>query len=188
MSDYLGDVIVDEGLGYKFVLVIVNIFMDMQFMNLVGVSIFVMFVVSVVEECIGGVEILMVLDVLGLMGWNFCFMNFKVVVKDFIDMLIIIIESGKLLILIVFYVMQVFVLVNLIVELNVINEYSFFNCVNFDEDDFEEIGFDFIEMLECIMYFSLWSDYDGCFYDLKCFVSSLVCEFDSDVSCYIQVL
>ena len=188
MSDHLGDVIVDEGLGYKSISATANTSMDTQFMNLAGVSTLAMSAASAAEERIGGVEISMVLDVSGSMGWNSRLTNLKVAAKDFIDTLTTTTEPGKLSISIVPYATQVSAPANLMAELNVTNEHSFSNCVNFDEDDFEETGLDFTETLKRTMHFSPWSDYDGRPYDPKRLVSSPVCEPDSDASRHIQVL
>lgn len=188
MTDHLGDVTVDEGLGYKSVSATANTSIDTQFMNLAGVSELAMAAASAAEERIGGVEISLVLDVSGSMGWNSRLTNLKSAAKEFIDTLTATTEPGKLSISIVPYATQVSAPAHLMQELNVSGEHSYSNCINFTEDDFETTGFDFDTEMQRTMHFDPWNNYDGRSYDPKRLVSSPVCEPDEDLSRQIQVL
>ncbi|MEE2945128.1 MAG: Tad domain-containing protein [Pseudomonadota bacterium] len=130
---------------------------------------------SAAEESIGSVEISMVLDVSGSMNWNNRLPNLKVAAKQFVDTLNSTTEDGKLSISIVPYATQVSAPEALAAELNISEEHTYSNCVNFQESDFYQTGLGANQQLERTTHFSPWSDFDGRSSDPMQLVTSPVC-------------
>lgn len=85
LSDYLIDVEVDEGMNYREVTVNTSATIPTMFMNMMGVKTLTTPATSTAEERIGNVEISMVVDISGSMGWNSRLTNLKAAARDFVD-------------------------------------------------------------------------------------------------------
>lgn len=176
MSEHLSTVVVDEGLNYRVVSAEASATIDTMFMKMVGVDTLTVPATGTAEERIDGVEISMVLDVSGSMRSNSRLSNLKIAARDFIDTMEANSEDGKLSISIVPYATQVSAPDELFAELNVTNEHSYSNCINFESADFDDSGISPTQEYNRTMHFDPWDDYDGRDNDPVHLITSPVCE------------
>ncbi|MGC1495884.1 MAG: pilus assembly protein TadG-related protein [Sulfitobacter sp.] len=85
MGDYVSNVYVTEGLNYRTVKVDATTTMKTQFMGSMGVETLTVPATSTAEEKVNKVEISMVLDISGSMGWNNKMQNLRNAAKVFVD-------------------------------------------------------------------------------------------------------
>jgi Flp pilus assembly protein TadG len=85
MSNYLTSVTVDEGLNYRTVTATANTSSPTRFMRFLGVDDLPVPARSQAEERVANVEISMVLDISGSMGWNNKMENLQAAAKVFVD-------------------------------------------------------------------------------------------------------
>ncbi|GAA6207143.1 pilus assembly protein TadG-related protein [Cognatishimia sp. WU-CL00825] len=180
LSEHLEDIQVEEGLGYRTVSATANTSVTTKFMRLTGINTLNMNAASAAEERIGGVEISMVLDVSGSMNSNNRLPNLKVAANDFVDTLTSTTEDGKLSVSIVPYATQVSAPEILAEQLNMTEEHTYSNCVNFAAGDFSETSIDPNAELQRTMHFDPWSDSDGRDNDPMVTVPSAVCVSAAD--------
>ncbi len=188
LTEHLQDVVVEEGLGYRTVRANADTAVATQFMRLSGIDTLNMSAVSAAEERIGGVEISMVLDVSGSMNSNSRLPNLKIAAKDFVDTLTNTTEDGKLSISIVPYATQVAAPEILAEQLNISQEHTYSNCVNFSSEDFDATSIDHTSTLQRTTHFDPWNSNDGRDDDPVNLVSFPVCPEASDSSREIVVL
>ncbi|WP_146346820.1 pilus assembly protein [Falsiphaeobacter marinintestinus] len=161
LGDYLADVTVNEGLGYRVVSANASSDMSTQFMHMTGVETLTVPAASTAEERIDGVEISLVLDVSGSMNSNSRLYNLKIAARDFIDQMVDNSEEDKLSISIVPYATQVSLPDDMMDEFNVTNEHSYSNCINFEGSAFNTTSVSTVAELERTMHFDPWYDWDG---------------------------
>ncbi len=179
LYDFLANVTVDEGLGYRVVSAEASSNIETQFMQMTGVDSLTLTATGTAEERIGGVEISLVLDVSGSMGSNNRLSNLKIAAKDFVDQMVDNSQDGKLSISIIPYATQVSAPDNLFAQLNVSTEQTYSNCINFQANDFATTAIDPNTEMQGAMYFDPWNYYDGRGYSPERLVPSPVCEADS---------
>lgn len=85
MGDYVSNVYVTEGLNFRTVKVDATTTMNTQFMGSMGVETLTIPATSTAEEKVNKVEISMVLDISGSMGWNGKMENLRDAAKVFVD-------------------------------------------------------------------------------------------------------
>lgn len=168
MSDFLTNVIVDEGLSYRTVSASASSTIKTQFMHMSGVDTLTAPAASTAEERIDGVEISLVLDVSGSMNSNSRLKNLKIAAKDFVDEMVDNTEDGNMSMSIVPYATQVSAPDSLFAQLNPSAEHDYSNCVNFDASDFNSAAISPTEPLTRTMHFDVFTDsgwgdggYDG---------------------------
>lgn len=177
LSEYLGSVDVDEGLGYRIVSGTAETTMATQFMHMTGVDTLTATAASTAEESIDNVEISLVLDVSGSMNSNSRLTNLKDAAQDFVDEMFDNSEEGKVSISIVPYATQVSVPETLweyftvtaeeddaeIVkrEADAGNIPGYPRCINFEEADFADTSVDLDHEYQRTMFFDPWYDFDG---------------------------
>ena len=180
LSEYLGAISVDEGLGYKVVTGNAQLEMDTQFMHMTGVETLTTnapnAIISTAEERIDGVEISLVLDVSGSMNSNSRLTNLKVAAREFIDEMVDNTEDGNLSISIIPYATQVSAPSVFFDELNMTGDNDYSNCINFQSGDFNETALNPDTARERTMHFDPWRTRDGRDDDPVNLVTRPVCE------------
>ncbi|MEP2533405.1 TadE/TadG family type IV pilus assembly protein [Shimia sp.] len=160
MSDFLSTVVVTDGLNYRQVEASATTTHDTMFMRLVGVDTLTAPASGAAIERIGNIEISMVLDVSGSMNSNSRLANLKIAANDFVETMDENTEDGTLSISIVPYATQVSGPDELFAELNVSDEHSYSNCIDFTASDFNETGISTTEGFERTMHFDPWNEHD----------------------------
>ncbi|WP_054001818.1 TadE/TadG family type IV pilus assembly protein [Shimia sp. SK013] len=141
MSDYAPDVTPSsDNLTYRTVAATAAQPHQTRFMKLVGVDQLDVNAASTAEERIGNVEISMVLDVSGSMGNNSKISNLRTAAKEFVQTMDDNTEDDTLTISIVPYASQVSVPDGVFEHMTVHGENTVSNCLNFEDDDFDESG------------------------------------------------
>lgn len=112
-------------------------------------------------ESIGNIEISMVLDVSGSMNSNNRLYNLKIAAQEFIDTMDETTEEGTMSISIVPYATQVSAPDSLVDHLEITNEHSYSNCVDFEASDFQTSGISPTQELQRTSHFDPWSDRDN---------------------------
>ncbi|WP_428928465.1 pilus assembly protein TadG-related protein [Marinibacterium sp. SX1] len=192
IGEYLSEVTVDEGLGYRVVSGSAQTTFATQFMHMAGVDTLTANAASTAEERIDGVEISLVLDVSGSMNSNNRLTNLKTAAKDFVDEMFDNSEEGKVSISVVPYATQVSVPENVWGELTTTNEADyatvvareaasgnipgFPRCINFESSDFQYTSMSLTHEYERTMFFDPWYDYDGRGRDPMRYVTLPVCD------------
>jgi Flp pilus assembly protein TadG len=201
LSDSLTYVHEDTGLNYRVVTAKARQETKTNFMKLAGVDTLTAAAAGRAEERIGGVEISLVLDVSGSMGWNSRLPNLKTAAKEFIDTMDANTEDGNLSISVVPYAEQVAASKKLFDTLNAsingnmdvdtvinpdatgveaaANQQGYSHCLHFDGDDFDTTTLHPSDRWTQALHFSPWSDFDGRSDDPKELVRSPVCRTDS---------
>ncbi|SFL96433.1 Flp pilus assembly protein TadG [Shimia aestuarii] len=153
LSEYLNSVTVNEGIGFREVTAKAAASVDTEFMKLVGVDTLAAPAGGTARESIGNVEVSLVLDISGSMGWNSRLTNLKVAAKDFVETMLTTAEAGTVSITIVPYATQVNAGAQILDQLNVSSEHSYSHCVNFVSDQFSKAYFTPNEPLERTAHF-----------------------------------
>ncbi|MFV0514006.1 MAG: pilus assembly protein TadG-related protein [Jhaorihella sp.] len=161
LSEYLSNVTVESGIGYRIVSATAEGSFETQFMKLSGVETLTMPAATTAEERIDGVEISLVLDVSGSMNSNSRLTNLKSAAKDFIDQMVENSTDGNLSISIIPYATQVSLPDYMISQFNVSTEHAYSNCVNFSSADFNSASMNPAAPLSRTMHFDPWNDFDG---------------------------
>ncbi len=161
LLDYLTSLKVEEGFGYRTVSATAEYSFATQFMHMSGVDELTATATTQAEERIDGVEISLVLDVSGSMNWNSKLSNLKVAARDFVDTMFDNSQDGNLSISIVPYATQVSVPDAIMSQLNVSNEQTYSNCVNFASSDFNTTAITPTMPLVRALHFDPWYTYDS---------------------------
>ena len=127
---------VNSGLNFKDVTAHAELNVPTQFIHMLGVDNLVAPAAAAAEESIEGIEVVMVLDVSGSMGWNNKLVNLKPAAREFVDTVLGLAQVGDVTISIVPYNTQVNAGAALLSHYNVSNEHTYSNCVDFDAADF----------------------------------------------------
>lgn len=181
LTDYLANVTVDSGIGYRVVSAKAEAEIRTQFMHMTGRDTLIAPASSTAEERIDGVEISLVLDVSGSMTSNNRLTNLKVAARDFVDNMVDNSEAGKLSISIIPYATQVSTPDEFISRYNISEEHEYSNCVNFESSDFSTAALSTSQALERTMHFDVWtSNSDGRSESPSELVDQPVCEADED--------
>lgn len=176
LSEYLGNIVVDQGLSYREVSAVAKADVKTQFMHMTGKDYMIAPAASTAEERIDGVEISMVLDVSGSMNSNNRLYNLKIAARDFVDQMVDNTEEGKLSISIIPYATQVAMPDEFIAEFNTVGRNIYSNCINFEGTDFVSPAISTTQELQRTLHFDPWNDFDGRGRDPMELVRSPVCE------------
>jgi Flp pilus assembly protein TadG len=161
LSQYLTNVTVDQGLGYRVVSGTATADIQTQFMRMSGLDTLTANAASTAEERIDGIEISLVLDVSGSMNSNSKLTNLKTAARDFIDQMVDNTQDGKLSISIIPYATQVAMPANFINEFNISQEHTYSNCINFQSSDFNTTAVSLVDPMQRTMHFDPWYASDG---------------------------
>lgn len=115
------------------------------FLNMLGIKSMTAGGTSIAQESVQDVEISLVLDVSGSMGWNTSsgtetkLEALQDAAEDFLDILLIPDNYDRVSINVIPYNMQVNAGEDVLDLLNVTDEHDYSNCIDFEEDDFDTI-------------------------------------------------
>ena len=113
-----------------------TVVMDTYFMKMIGTPELPVPVATRANEQINDIEISMVLDVSGSMGWGTKLPEMKAAANDFIDEVMLNTEPGRVSMSIVPYATQVNPGAELASKFNITAEHSYSHCIEFETDDF----------------------------------------------------
>lgn len=147
---------VDVGQGYKKVEASIATPFAAQYLRLAGDPGLILRANARAEESIDDIEISLVLDVSGSMNSNNRLPNLKVAAKEFVDAIGLNTIEGKMSMSIVPYATQVSAPDELFNVLNVSEEHSYSNCINFQSADFNRTGLTDGQEYERTMHFTPW--------------------------------
>jgi len=181
LSQYLGAVTVSSTrasgqLSFRRVSASASATINTMFMNMLGIDTLVAASSGTAEEGITDLEISLVLDVSGSMGWSSSSGNSKIyelrnAAKDFVYYMMCnpnetrtsgaacSVEYGKVSITLVPYNEQVVAGANLLGEMNVTSEHLYSNCVTFSANQFQSAAIDPNVALKRTGHFDPWSNY-----------------------------
>ncbi len=153
LAEYAVSVDPDTGLNYKTVVAHTNGSTPTQFMRLMGVPTLPVPVRSAAEERISNVEISMVLDISGSMGWNNKMDNLQDAAKTFVDTVIREETDDLISMSLIPYTAQVNAGFPIFDELSINDLHAFSYCVDFEIEDFDVAGLDLDEDYEHMQHF-----------------------------------
>jgi hypothetical protein len=128
-------------------------------MNLVGVEQLSFSAMSEAEESVNDIEVSLILDVSGSMGWNSKLDNMQVAAKDFVDNILAGATDDRVSLSLVPYSTQVSAGPELLALLNKTHSHGFSRCVNFDTVDFRRTEIDHGAPLSQTAHFDPWRNY-----------------------------
>jgi Flp pilus assembly protein TadG len=153
MANYLTSVTVDDGLNYRTVTAVANATTPTRFMHLMGVSELPVPARGQAEERIENVEISMVLDISGSMGWNSKMDNLQDAAKAFVDTVIQDGTDDLISISLIPYTAQVNAGESIFEELNTAHRHDFSYCIDFEAEDFDSPRLSFDRVYEQMQHF-----------------------------------
>ncbi len=167
MGDYVSSVTVSEGLNFRTVTVDASKPMKTMFMNKYGVDSILVPAKSTAEEKISKVEISMVLDISGSMGWNSKMSRLKDAAGVFVDTVIKPETRDLISINIIPYTAQVNAGKKIFDELNINKLHDYSYCVDFDQSDFNETALSRSKRYDHMQHFEEGSSWNGKEYTKK---------------------
>ncbi|MEL7461302.1 MAG: Tad domain-containing protein [Pseudomonadota bacterium] len=113
-----------------------TVVMDTYFMKMIGTPELPVPVATKANEQINDIEISLVLDVSGSMGWGTKLPEMKDAASDFIDEVMLNTEPGRVSMSIVPYATQVNPGADLASKFNITTEHTYSHCIEFETEDF----------------------------------------------------
>lgn len=153
LQDYLSTVTVDEGLNFRIVEARAQATTSTRFMKFVGVSELPVPAVGTAEERVSNVEISMVLDISGSMGWNNKMDRLHDAAGVFVDTVLKEDSQDLISINLVPYTAQVNAGETIYGELETDHLHDFSHCIDFDEEDFDTTALSFSKTYEQMQHF-----------------------------------
>ena len=133
--------------------------MKTYFMHMIGAPSLPVPVRTKASEGINDVEISLVLDISGSMGWGTKLPDMQDAAKDFIDEVLTNTEDGRVSMSLVPYSTQVNAGALLANEFNLTGEHSYSHCVDFDQADFGTVTLLPGQLLQRAAHFDPWTSY-----------------------------
>ncbi|WP_245776439.1 pilus assembly protein TadG-related protein [Thalassovita taeanensis] len=161
IGQYLTDVTVDEGVGFRSVSATAESTLKTFFLKLSGISTLSAAAAGTAEERIDGVEISLVLDVSGSMSSNSRLARLKPAARDFVDTVMAASEDGKVSVSVVPYATQVSAGKALLSKFNVTQEHDYSYCINFNGDDFSSASMSRVALFERTAHFDPFTYSEG---------------------------
>lgn len=161
MGAYLTNVTVDEGLNYRIVSANASTGSPTRFMRLMGVDELPVPAIGTAEERVQNVEISMVLDISGSMGWNNKMYHLQNAAKEFVDTVIRDETTDLISISLIPYTAQVNAGENIFFELNTNHMHDWSYCIDFEPTDFTSTGLDFTKTYEHMQHFDVSYSYSN---------------------------
>ncbi len=154
---------VTSEINFKSVQANASLTVPTQFIHMVGVDNLVAPAAAAAEEAIDGIEVVMVLDVSGSMGWNNKLVNLKPAAREFVDTILGLAQVGDVTISIVPYNTQVNAGEALLSHYNASTEHSYSHCVDFDAADFDTTALSPEQALNRTAHFDPWGSSERAF-------------------------
>lgn len=161
LGNYLSEVTVNDGLNFRTVTAKANATTDTQFMRMLGTPTLTSPASSAAEERISNVEISMVLDISGSMGWNNKIQNLRTAASAFVDQVIRTETDDLISVSLVPYTAQTNAGEAIFEQLAITELHGFSYCVDFDENDFGSAGLDLAKNYTHMQHFEKISRYYG---------------------------
>lgn len=139
--------------------VTVNGSYNTMLMNLVGVEQLAFSAMSEAEESVRDIEVSLVLDVSGSMGWNSKLANMQTAAKDFVDEILAGADDDRVSLSLVPYATQVSAGPELLALMNTSHSHNFSHCVNFGTSDFRRTDINSTSTLSQTAHFDPWRSY-----------------------------
>lgn len=133
--------------------------MNTYFMHMLGTDSLPVPVKTKASEGINDVEISLVLDISGSMGWGTKLVDMQDAAEDFIDEVLVNTEDGRVSMSLVPYSTQVNAGALLANEFNMTNEHSYSHCVDFDKEDFSTTVLLPGQLLQRAGHFDPWTSF-----------------------------
>ncbi|WP_368184601.1 pilus assembly protein TadG-related protein [Aestuariibius sp. HNIBRBA575] len=173
MSDFVqtGSPVVVEGINYRSVTADATIELPTLFMNMMGITQLDAPSTGTAIESVSEVEISLVLDISGSMGWasntgtTTKLEELQAAANLFVDMIYQRSDPDEVSISIIPYSTQVALPPNLLDQYNVTRGHNYSSCVNFDYDDFNTVSLPTNQALEHTQHFAPWGKYGPVRYD-----------------------
>ncbi|MEL6921707.1 MAG: TadE/TadG family type IV pilus assembly protein, partial [Pseudomonadota bacterium] len=140
MSQYLSSVTVEQGLNFRTVTANASTATPTQFMRIMGVEELPVPARGQAQERVSDVEISMVLDISGSMGWDSKMANLQTAAKTFVDTVINEANEDLISISLVPYTAQVNAGWDIFSELSTTHVHNYSYCVDFEVADFSLTG------------------------------------------------
>ena len=153
LADNLTGVDFSQSLGSKRVAATAETTFDTFFLKLMFIPTLTAKASGVAAESIDGLEVSLVLDVSGSMNSNSRLTNLKPAAKEFVETLLTNSENGDVSISVIPYATQVSAGAQILDHLNVTDEHSYSNCINFNADEFSHADWHDSGILERTAHF-----------------------------------
>ncbi len=153
MAEYVTGVEVNNGLNFRTVRVDASNTSPTRFMRFLGVEELPVPAVGTAEERVSNVEISMVLDISGSMGWNDKMPNLQTAAKTFVDTVLKPESADLISISMVPYTAQVNAGWEIFQHLNIVEDHPYSYCVDFDQSDFNETEISLSDPYEHMQHF-----------------------------------
>jgi Flp pilus assembly protein TadG len=159
LREYLKDVHVDQGINYKEVSAVVQAQIPTWFMNMSGIYDLDAFAASTAEERVQNIEISLVVDISGSMGWNNKIQNLRSAANEFVATIMQANDNlaadgtGLAAVSVIPYNAVVNTPDYLINQYNVRTHQPFSNCVRFSPSDFNSLSLSTTAELDRISHF-----------------------------------
>jgi Flp pilus assembly protein TadG len=161
LTNNVSNVDVDEGLNYRVVTVDASAEMNTQFMDLMGVPTMNIPARSRAEEKVAKVEISMVLDISGSMGWNGKMPKLQEAATAFVDNVLREENEDRISVNIVPYTAQVNAGSEITDELNLTRLHPYSSCVDFSDGDFQNTYINTTTSYEHMQHFDQGYSFNG---------------------------
>lgn len=145
MSHYLSSVTVDEGLNFRTVTANASTNTRTQFMHLMGVNELPVPALGQAEERVSNVEISMVLDISGSMGWNNKMANLQTAAKTFVDTVVNTSNEDLISVSLIPYTAQVNAGWDIFSQLETNHLHNYSYCIDFEIADFSTTALELSE-------------------------------------------
>lgn len=142
MSHFLSSVTVEEGLNFRTVTANASSNTPTQFMHIMGVEALPVPALGQAEERVSNVEISMVLDISGSMGWNSKMANLQTAAKTFVDTVVNDANEDLISVSLIPYTAQVNAGWDIFSQLQTNQMHNYSYCVDFEITDFSTTGLD----------------------------------------------
>lgn len=159
LSDNLDTVTVTEAFGVRTVNATASSRVSTSFLRLVGINAFNTTAAGAAKEAIVNLEVSVVLDISGSMGWNGKIGKLQVAANDFVDTVFDASDPGATSMSIVPYASQVNAGADLLAQYTTTGEHSYNNCVDFNDADFTTTALATDQLLQRSGHFDPWSPY-----------------------------
>ncbi len=151
----------DVGMNFRTVSSTATAELDTMFMNMAGIDSLPITVTSSAEERIPKLEISLVLDVSGSMNSNHKLANLKAAAKDFVSTMLNGVDDDHVAISIIPFNNSVSPSQGIFDQLNVNEKHDYSRCLDFADEDFNDVAIDPAQMQEQLIYTSLWGDWQN---------------------------
>jgi len=153
MKDFLSAVTVNEGLNYRVVTADASTTSDTQFLHLLGAPTLPVPAIGTAEERISNVEISMVIDISGSMGWNSKMSRLKDAAKEFVDTVIKDENDDKILVSLIPHTAQVNAGPDIFYRFTTTDLHNYSHCIDFEQADFDVTALSFSKTYDHMQHF-----------------------------------